>query len=493
MTNGKIKILLIEDNPGDARLVQEMLRDTGSEFQLGEAPDLATGVAELEREDADLVLLDLGLPDSQGLDGIATLVDRFPELPVVVLTGLNDQQVGFAAVRAGAQDFLSKEEVTGPTLLRTINYAIERQRLKSELRRATCNLQLSENRLRQLVEENSDGMLIINSEGLVRLVNPAAEALLGRRREEILDKPFGYELAAKGTTELSIPHDNGRVAVCELRRVTTEWHGEEVVFASLRDITERRLLERQLRHTQKMDALGNLTRGIAHDFNNILAAIIGYASVLEMKTDGQPPLQSPVRQILAAADRASTLTRALLSFSRSQPGEMRPLDLLEVVTRIGQVLPSLLGGRITLLEEHNGGSLPIKADPVQLEQILFNLAANAREAMPEGGTCTLSTDHQELTAEFRQRHGFGRPGRYARIALTDTGIGMDSETCEKIFEPFFTTRQTGDGTGLGLAIAYGIVKQHRGFILCHSAPSAGSTFEILLPLITEAPAGIIHD
>ena len=482
MPQDSIEILLIEDNPGDVRLVQEMLREDGSACRLRTCSSLAAGVAELERQMADLALLDLGLPDSRGVDGIAILVEHFPELPVVVLTGIDDHDLGFAAVHVGAQDFLSKDEVTAPVLLRSINYAIERQRLKSELQRATCNLQLSENRLRQLIEENSDGMLIVNTAGLVRFINPAAEALLDRRREEILDQPFGYSLDSGAPAEITIAHRSGREVICELRRVPTEWHGEQVVLASLRDISGRRLLENQLRYAQKMEALGNLTRGIAHDFNNVLAAIIGYGSVLEMKTGDQPELQGSIRQILAAADRASTLTRALLSFARNQPGEMRQFDLLEPLSRVGQILPSLLGGTIGLVLQLPAEALFVEADSAQIEEVLFNLAVNARQAMPEGGTLTLTAGRHELTAAFRQRHGFGKPGHYARVALTDTGVGMPPETCEKIFEPFFTTRGADGGNGLGLAIAYGTIKQHHGYILCYSTLGAGTTFEILLPL-----------
>ncbi|AMV73600.1 response regulator [Desulfuromonas carbonis] len=486
MPNSHVNLLLIEDNPGDTRLVREMLREGGRSHYFRHAATLAEGLAELERETPDAVLLDLGLPDTQGMKGIEILTGRCPELPVIVLTGLNCSEVGFAAVRAGAQDYLAKEEVTGPALLRAINYAIERQRLKSQLHALTRDLQASENRLRQLIEENSDGILIANLEGIVRFINPAAERLLQRRREEIIGKPFGYPLDAGTTNEIHLLLDNDQERVCELRRVWTEWHGEKVVLASLRDITERQRLERQLRYAKKMESLGNLTRGLAHDFNNILTAIIGYASVLEIKVDGQEPLLGPVRQIIASADRAAGLTRALLSFSRSQPGQMRRLDLLELLTRFLHVLPSLLGGKIRLSQILPAAPLWITGDPAQLEQVLFNLATNARQAMPTGGSLAVTLEHYLLTNDFRQQHGFGKPGQYARIVLQDSGVGMDPEMVQNIFEPFFTTRETGEGSGLGLAISYGIVKQHRGYIICRSAVGAGTSFAVLLPL--ESPA-----
>ena len=209
---------------GNASGKRRRLAPAGSVLQLrrrGGRTGTATG--------ADLALLDLGLPDNRGVDGIVILAERFPALPVVVLTGSDDHDLGFSAVGAGAQDFLSKDQVTASVLLRSINYAIERQRLKSELQRATGNLQRSENRLRQLIEENSDGMLIVNTAGLVRFINPAAEALLDRRREEILDQPFGYSLDSGAPAEFTIAHRSGREVICELRRVPTDWHGEQVV------------------------------------------------------------------------------------------------------------------------------------------------------------------------------------------------------------------------------------------------------------------------
>jgi PAS domain S-box-containing protein len=482
MPHETIQIVLIEDNPGDARLIIEMLRDTSIRHTTSHSETLADGLASLQQGKADFILLDLGLPDSHQLQGLELIVDRYPGLPVVVLTGLNSEEIGFSALKKGAQDFLNKDEINPAILQKTINYSIERQRLKSALHDATTHLQESENRLRQVIEKNSDGILIINHSGLVRFINPAAETLLGRSQEEILGLPFGFDLKDTNLTELRIPRRNGLEIICELRLVNTEWLAEQVTLVSLRDVTAQRRLEMQLRYAQKMESVGNLTRGVAHDFNNILAAIIGYGSVLEMKTIDQPLLQGPVQQILAAADRASALTKALLSFSRNQPGQMQKRDLLEMIQRVSQLIPAMLGQNISFSTRLTEPPLDVEIDAAQIEQVLFNLTSNARKAMKNGGALTLTVDRHELSAEFRKTNGFGRPGHYARIALTDTGEGIDEKTREMIFEPFFSTRETGDGTGLGLAISYGIVKQHHGYILCRSAPGNGSTFEILLPI-----------
>jgi signal transduction histidine kinase len=480
MQEETIRILLVEDNPGDVRLIEEMLVESGPDrFELLSSDHLDGALENLE--DADLLLLDLGLPDSQGLDGLTSVTTRFPNLPVVVLTGLQDEEVGFAAVRQGAQDFLTKAEVTPDVLVRSITYAIERQRLKSNLEKTSRELRHSEQRFRQLIEQNSDGMLILTRKGKIRFANPAAEKMLGQTTADLLGQEFGFPVGDTETSEMEIVRSDGTAQTCEMRVVETLWQGEGVFFASLRDISERKKMEGHLRYAQKMEAVANLTRGIAHDFNNTLAAIVGYASVLEMKLGDDPELLASLHKILAASDRATRLTRALLVFSRKQPPQMRHLELRGVLDRISQLLPAVLGKGVDFDCRLSEDPLPVLADSGQIEQILVNLAANARQVLPEGGQVALFLEPAELDGGFRERHGFGRPGRYARIVFRDDGPGMDEESTQKIFEPFFTTGDSS-GSGLGLAIVYGIVKQHRGYILCSSRPREGSRFDIYLPL-----------
>jgi PAS domain S-box-containing protein len=262
--------------------------------------------------------------------------------------------------------------------------------------------------------------------------------------------------------------------------------GDIIGAASIgEDITEFRTLENQLRHAQKMEAIGTLTAGIAHDFNNILTAIVGHASLLEMKMDAVLPLRSHVLQILTAADHATRMTSSLLTFSRKQPFEPRLLDLNELVERSGQLLARLIRADIELRITPDAAAVTIMADGGQLEQALMNLVTNARDAMPQGGALSIRVRRVELDAAFVQAHGFGIPGSYALIEVSDTGSGMDEATRQRVFEPFFTTKAIGKGTGLGLAIAYGIVKQHAGYINCSSEPGKGTTFRLYLPVIAE--------
>jgi PAS domain S-box-containing protein len=255
------------------------------------------------------------------------------------------------------------------------------------------------------------------------------------------------------------------------------------------DITERKRaeevrnnLEAQLHQAQKIEAIGQLAGGVAHDFNNILTAIMGFAEVTAMRMEQGNPLQHHVKQVLAAAERAADLTRGLLAFSRKQILHIRAVEVHEVVDGVKKMLRRLIPEDIDFRVKTSATGMVVMADKGQIEQVLMNLVTNARDAMPTGGVLAIEAGSDFIDEGFIKTHGFGIPGRYARIAVEDTGCGMDEETREKIFEPFFTTKMVGKGTGLGLSIIYGIVKQHNGFITVDSSPGRGTTFSVFLPL-----------
>jgi signal transduction histidine kinase len=249
---------------------------------------------------------------------------------------------------------------------------------------------------------------------------------------------------------------------------------------------ELSLLNEQLRQSQKMEAVGQLAGGIAHDFNNILSAIIGYADLLRLKIKDDAPMRRYAMQILESADRATHLTKGLLTFSRSQILNPQPLHLNDIIRRLNTLLSRSIGENIelkTVLNKH----LTVCADRAQLELVLINLANNARDAMPQGGILTIETSTVTVDDNFKKRHGFGEAGKYALISVTDSGIGMDEKTRVRIFEPFFTTKEVGKGTGLGLSMVYGVIKQHQGYIDVNSKPGSGTTFSIYLPLLLAKP------
>jgi len=246
---------------------------------------------------------------------------------------------------------------------------------------------------------------------------------------------------------------------------------------------EKKKVEAQLRHMQKMEAVGQLAGGIAHDFNNMLTAIIGNATLLQMKISEDVKLRHYTDEIVASSERAANLTRGLLAFSRKQMLDVKPVPLNSIIKGVEKLISRLIGEDIELKVLSAKKDIIVRADAGQIEQVIMNLATNARDAMPNGGDLTIITEVINLDNEFVKAHGYGKPGAYALLSVSDTGMGMDEDVKQKIFEPFFTTKELGKGTGLGLSIVYGIIKQHEGYINVYSEPNKGTTFRIYLPVI----------
>jgi two-component system cell cycle sensor histidine kinase/response regulator CckA len=368
----------------------------------------------------------------------------------------------------------------------------------TERLRAEQSLRRSESRYRELFENATDLIATVDLESRFTAVNAAFTTTLGYSSEELIGRPLSGLVPEESHIQLGtaredkleglggtvyvhdlIAKDGRRIPVEVASRIIEEDGRPVGIEAICRDLSERRHLESQLRQSQKLEAIGRLAGGIAHDFNNLLTVISGYTEAL--LEQGDPEAAPDLKEIAAAADRATILTRQLLAFSRRQVLQPRIVNVNEVVENIAPMLRRLIGEDVDLVAALDGEIDTVLADPSQLEQVLVNLAVNARDAMPHGGRLTIETGRVELDAEFVATHPDAVAGKHTMLAVSDTGTGMTAETIAQIFEPFFTTKPLGSGTGLGLSTAYGIVRQSHGSIWVYSEPEHGTTFKVYLP------------
>ncbi len=361
----------------------------------------------------------------------------------------------------------------------------------------------SEHWLRAIIGTAPECLMILAANGSIQEMNPAGLALLGANSPGQAVGISLYDFVAPDYHAAVHLHLDEILGGCtdileyeligfKKNRLWVEMHSallkegrtaHPAILSICRNITKHKKMEAQLRHAQKMEAIGTLSGGIAHDFNNILTAIIGYSNILKLKLKPDDPVRSFVDQILASSERATGLTQSLLTFSRKTATSMRSTMLNETVARAEKLIRQFIGDIIELKIELVKADTTVVADSGQIGQLLANLATNARDAMPNGGLFSLSTEIKEINNEFIRNYGYGKLGFYVVMNVTDTGTGMDEKTRDRIFEPFFTTKEIGKGTGLGCSIVYGIVKQHHGFISCSSEPGQGTAFSIYLPLV----------
>ncbi len=379
----------------------------------------------------------------------------------------------------------------------------------SERKRATEALQEAEEKYRSIFENAVEGIFQAAPDGTYLAVNPAMAHILGYEspeqfvKERICFNASNYVdpntrgelrgmLEQRDTIEgyecEVFKRDGTRISTIQNVRAVRDSNGNLVWYeGSIEDVTNRTMLEEQLRQSQKLEAVGMLAGGIAHDFNNLLTVIAGYCDLSLSSLREADPLYRNLHEISKASTRAATLTRQLLAFSRKQVLQPRVIDLNEVVAEMEQLLKRLIGEDIQFRAIPGKPLGSVRADPGQIEQVIMNLAVNSRDAMPNGGQLTIETANVFLDEEHARRHVSVVPGNYVMLAVTDSGHGMDAATQSRIFEPFFTTKEQGKGTGLGLSTVYGIVKQSGGSIWAYSEPEFGTTFKIYLPEVRESP------
>lgn len=406
-------------------------------------------------------------------------------------------------------EFTELDEQTITALAYQASSAIETAHLFEQVRQ-------SESRLRAILDSVQEGIYGVDRQGHCLFMNKAGAALLGYGADELVGRsihriihhtrengdPYPLDecpmysvlrtsLPARSDNEVLWKRDGTSLAVVYTAQPLCDASGAVIgAVVSFTDISERRRLEEQLRQSQKMEAVGRLAGGIAHDFNNLLTAVLGYSGLLVQSLDPSDARHADARAIQNAGERATALTRQLLAISRKQVLDPKVLDLNVLIGNLDQMLRRLIREDIALLTVLDPALGPIRADQSQIEQVIMNLALNARDAMPEGGRLTIETANVELDEAYCRAHAEVAPGAYVMLAVSDTGCGMDPETLSRCFEPFFTTKPVGKGTGLGLATVYGIVKQSGGSVWVYSEPGHGTTFKVYLPLVAAVESAV---
>lgn len=334
--------------------------------------------------------------------------------------------------------------------------------------------------LRFLLEQNADGIIVVDQDGIVLFANPATEKIFGRLPAALIGSPIGIPLISGEAAEIAIHRPGGGRIDAEIRAIETRWGDRQARLACIRDISARKALEEHVRHSTKMEAVGRLTAGIAHDFNNLLTVIIGNLDHAQRLSE-DASLRRVLENAMRGARRAAVLTERLLSFARRKPLEPKVLNVNRLVASMSDLLQQTLGERITVQTMLAPDLWTVEVDPTELEAAILNLAANARDAMPSGGSVLIETANVELDAAYANLDLEMHPGPYVLLSVSDTGTGMEPGVLAQVFEPFFTTKPDGKGTGLGLSQVYGFVKQSGGHVKLYSEPGLGTTAKLYLP------------
>jgi two-component system cell cycle sensor histidine kinase/response regulator CckA len=492
-----LRVLLIEDSADDAELLLRMLRQGGYEPQSSRVQTEEELLAALESGAWDLVVADHSLPRLPSSRALEMVRARDLDIPFLVVSGTIREQDAVDLMKSGASDYLLKDRLT--RLVPAVRRELEEARLRREHRRAQAEIERAQARYRSLIDNAVVGVYRSGASGRFTFVNQALVSMLGYASgEEVLR----LDPAAEVFADRADLERLGQVGSAgKIEGVEVEWrrrdgrplhvrlwgrvvahsetpHGLEMF---VENVSELRLLQRSLEQAQKMEAVGRLAGGIAHDFNNLLVAILGYADVLKTTTLGEEKRAHCVDEIQKAGERAAALTRQLLSFSRRQVLDRAVLNLNAVVRDVEAMLSRLIGADVVLRTSLQAGLVNVVADRGQVEQVLLNLAVNARDAMPRGGDLLIETRVVTLTEPMAAVPRTLPAGRWVRLTVSDTGEGMSEEVKAHLFEPFYTTKERGKGTGLGLSMVYGIVTQSDGALTFVSEPGVGTRFDLWFP------------
>jgi PAS domain S-box-containing protein len=493
---GKGRIQVVDDDPDFAESFSEFLEMKGYQVRIANS---ASDAVKLAAEFApELALIDIRLGRTSGLDLISALREEKSDIICLLMTGYADTDTAIEAIRLGAFDYLRKP-LRHNKVLATIEFCFLKLRLEADKRAAEEALRESEERYRTLVELSPDA-IFVSRDGKFSFVNPGAVKFFGaespdsladrkvtdfvhpedrdawrRRAGEISDGKDDGALVEEGRLKV-----DGREFVAESAGVPFGDDGAAAILSIERDITERKAVEEWLRQAYKMEALGQHTAGVAHEFNNLLAIIIGNLDFLMEMFETRSDATSHIRPALSAAERGAELTQRLLAYSRLQPLAPRSSDLNKLISEASALLDPLVGGSVGIKFALAEDLAPVLIDSARMEAVILNLAGNARDAMPDGGTLRLETANVALDEAFAEKAEI-EPGRYVLLTVRDDGEGMPAEVAARAFDPFFTTKEVGEGTGLGLSMVQGFVKQSGGHVEIDSREGQYTEIRLYLP------------
>jgi len=485
----QLRVLLVEDRQSDVRLVLDQLAQSGFEVDWT-CVDEAESFRRALSQPFDVILCDHSLPQFDALEALKIWQSHDSDIPFIVVSGSIGEELAVTVMQAGAWDYLLKDRLArlGQAIQRSLDLRNERRHHRETERVLRLH--------QRAIEASMQGFTVVDAQSPdmpIIFVNSAFTRITGYRPEEVLGRNCrllqGPETDRETTKQLESAIREDRSCSVEILNYRRDgmpfWnhltispvhdsHGRTTHFVGIQtDVSERKSLERQLLQSQKMEAIGRLAGGIAHDFNNLLTIILGYNELLqEMNLANDQTFL--IQQIRDAGERAVALTRQLLMFSRKERVTPEVFDLNEVTGTLDKMLKRILGEDVHICTDLTPVSCQIKADPSQVEQVILNLAINARDAMPEGGNLTIRT-------RFRESPPDSDESGWVSLTISDTGCGMTDEIKARIFEPFFTTKEVDKGTGLGLSIVFGVINQAGGIIQVSSEPGEGTTFEILWP------------
>ncbi|NIM93037.1 MAG: response regulator [Anaerolineales bacterium] len=505
LNKDQISVLLIEDDVKFVRFLHEVFSESRtSAFIITHAVRLEEGLQYISRYDFDVIFLDLSLPDAQGLEMLSQIQKVAPDKPILILTSNDDEATAVTAMQKGAQDYLVKGNVDGDLLTRAARYAIERKRTEVERQRLVEETEKQAKLVRRILDTVNEGILTLNADCEVVVANPAGRHYL----DLMAGIKVGEKLTHLGNRKLNdllysidehLPHEvvmDGQVRqVFEVHVSRPPVVRQEGGWTLLiREVTEARQIQMRAQEQDRQAAVGQLASGIAHDFNNIMGSIILYSEMLLNGVELGDVDRGRLKTIMEEAQRAASLTRQILDFSSSGLIEPHRVDLVPFMEQMTRLFGRTLPENIQLYLVRGEGDFIVNADPVRLQQVLMNLAINARDAMPSGGEIKFELSEQTVDEANPPPMQNMEEGDWVCISVSDTGDGIPPDVLPHIFEPFFTTKAPGEGSGLGLAQAYGVIKQHGGHVNVISELGRGTSMMLYLPVSSGPEAiGLIDD